>query len=62
MEQTTSLDNSFFTKSTTFKDKDFEDFKDLEEKEGAGIVVKIIITLLVIVFIIGIVILVKSFL
>ena len=62
MEQTTSLDNSFFTKSTTFKDKDFEDFKDLEEKEGAGIVVKIIIALLVIVFIIGIVILVKSFL
>ena len=62
MEQTTSLDNSFFTKSTTFKDTDFEDFKDLEEKEGSGIIVKIIVALLIIVFVVGVVILVKSFL
>lgn len=61
MEKTTSLDNSFFTKSTSFKESDFEDFKDLEEKEGSGILIKIIISLLVIVFIIGVVILVKSF-
>lgn len=61
MEKTTSLDNSFFTKSTSFKDTDFEEFKDLEEKEGTGIVIKIIIALLVLVFILGVVILVKSF-
>ncbi|MBE6148336.1 MAG: hypothetical protein E7167_02440 [Firmicutes bacterium] len=61
MEQTTSLDNSFFTKNTSFKQSDFEDFKDIEEKEGSGIVIKIIIALLVIIFIIGVIILVKSF-
>lgn len=62
IEQTTSLDNSFFTKSNSFKKTDFEDFKDLEEKEGSSIITKIIIGLLLIVFILGIVILVKSFL
>lgn len=61
IEKTTSLDNSFFTKSTNFKESDFEDFKDLEEKEGSGIFVKVIIALLVIAFIVGLVILVKSF-
>jgi len=62
MEQTTSLDNSFFTKSNSFKKSDFEDFKELEEKEGAGIFTKIIIGLLALVFIAGVIILVKSFL
>lgn len=61
MEATTSLDNSFFTKSNSFKESDFEDFKDIEDKEGSGIVIKIIIALLVIVFIVGVIILVKSF-
>jgi len=61
IEHTTSLDNSFFTKSNSFKETDFEDFKDIEEKEGTGIVIKIIIALLVVVFLVGVVILVKSF-
>ncbi|MBQ6841554.1 MAG: hypothetical protein IJO63_05545 [Bacilli bacterium] len=61
IEKTTSLDNSFFTKSTQFKESDFEDFKDLEEKEGSGIFIKVIIALLVVAFVVGLVILVKSF-
>ena len=61
IEATTSLDNSFFTKSNTFKKNDFEDFKDIEDGEGSGIIVKLIIALLIVVFIVGVVILVKSF-
>lgn len=63
-EKTTSLDNSFFTTSTTFNKHDFEDedFEDLKEKSGSGIVNKIIIIFLSIVFIAGLIILIKSFL
>ena len=60
IESTTSLDNSFFTKSNSFKKTDFEDFRDIEEKEGS-IIIKIIIFLLIAVFIAGVVILIKSF-
>ena len=59
MENTTSSDDAFFTKSGAFKKSDFEDFKDIESK-GVSTVVKIIIGLLIIVFIIGLVFLVKS--
>ena len=52
------VDTSFFTKSSKFKDSDFDDFKDVESSGGG--VVKTIIAILVIIFIIGIVILVKS--
>ena len=59
IEETTSLDNSFFTKSNNFKKSDFEDFKDIEGKE-TGIIAKIFISFLILAFIIGMVILVKS--
>lgn len=56
-EKTTSLDKSFFTKSTNFKKEDFEDIEDGK----SSIFVKIIIALLIIAFIAGAIILVKSF-
>lgn len=59
-EKTTSLDKSFFTKSTNFKKEDFEDFSDIEDGKSS-IFVKIIIALLIIAFIAGAIILVKSF-
>lgn len=61
IEHTTSQDSSFFTRQDQFKKSDFEDFEDLE-KEGSGIFVKVIIALLAIVFVAGVIILVKSFL
>lgn len=59
MEETTSLDKSFFTKSNSFKKTDFEDFKDIEEKSNP--IFKVVIILLVVAFIIGIIILIKSY-
>lgn len=59
-EKTTSLDKSFFTKSTNFKKEDFEDFSDIEDGKSS-VFVKIIIALLIIAFIAGAIILVKSF-
>ena len=57
-----SLDNSFFTKSNAIKKKDFEDYEELdEEEESSNTFVKVFIILLLIVFIVGIIILVKSF-
>lgn len=57
----TSMDTSFFTKSSTFEGKDFEeDFEDVDEKPS--IFVKLVIVLLIIVFVVGAIILVKSFL
>ncbi len=60
-ENTTSLDKSFYTKSTKFDKDDFDDFADIEDGKSS-IFVKIIIFLLIVAFIAGIVILVKSFL
>ncbi|MGN1378970.1 MAG: hypothetical protein ACI4XR_01050 [Bacilli bacterium] len=57
----TSMDTSFFTKSTKFNKEDFEDFADIEDGKSS-IFVKIIILLLIIAFIAGAIILVKSFL
>ena len=62
MEETTStsaLDKSFFTKTNTFKDTDFDDFDDL--KQNSNPFVKIIIAILVIIFMVGIIFLIKSF-
>lgn len=59
MEETSSLDNSFFTKSNNFKKSDFEDFEELSDSKNNPIM-KIIILILLIVFIVGVVILVKS--
>lgn len=61
MAKTTAMDSSFFTKSDHLRGKDFEDFKDIEES-GSGVFIKILIALLIVVFIIGIAILVKTFL
>ena len=59
MEETTSLDNSFFTKSNNFKKSDFEDYKEIDSEKSSPIT-KIIIIILLIIFIIGVLILVKS--
>ena len=61
MEENTSLDNTFFTKENSFKKSDFEDYQELEE-ETTGPIIKIAIIVLLIVFIVGVVILVKSLL
>lgn len=61
MEQSTSLDKSFFTKSSTFKKRDFEDYEDFSDVEkDSKPIFKILIAILVIAFIAGIIILVKS--
>lgn len=60
-EVKTTMENSFFTKSTKFNKEDFEDFTDIEDGKSS-IFVKIIILLLIIAFIAGAIILVKSFL
>lgn len=61
MEDTTSFEDSFFTKENDFKKSDFEDYREIEE-EKTGPIIKIAIIILLIVFIIGVVILVKSLL
>ena len=58
MEDTTSFEDSFFTKENDFKKSDFEDYREIEE-EKTGPIIKIAIIILLIVFIIGVVILVK---
>jgi len=60
IEATTSHDTSFFTKTNSFKEKDFEDFEDLEEEGASKVVVRIIISILFLIFAAGIVILVKT--
>ena len=59
-EKENTIDTSFFTKSSKFKDSDFDDFKDVDGSNNTGI--KIVIGILVIIFIIGIVVLVNSLL
>lgn len=56
-----SIDESFYT-SNLFKKKDFEDEDDFVEENKFGIGIKILIILLVIIFIVGIIIAIKSFL
>ena len=61
IEETTSFEDSFFTKENSFKKSDFEDYQEIEE-EKTGPIIKIAIIILLIVFVIGVVILVKSLL
>lgn len=59
---TTSLDNTFFTKTNSFKKEDFEEYEDFSDVEKpTSIFVKLIIVILVLIFIAGVVILVKQF-
>ena len=60
-EVKSSMDTSFFTKSTKFSKDDFDDFSDINDNK-TSIFVKIIIFLLIIAFVAGAIILVKSFL
>ena len=59
MEETTNIDNSFFTKESHFKKSDFEDFKDLDD-EKTNPIIKIVILVLLVIFIVGVIILVTS--
>ena len=61
IEDTTSFDNTFFTKENNFKKTDFEDYQELDE-EKTGPIIKGAIIILLIVFIIGVIVLVKSLL
>lgn len=61
MSSATAMDSSFFTKQDKLKNKDFEDFRDIEDS-SSGAFVKVLIALLIVVFILGIVILVKTLL
>lgn len=58
-----AIDDSFYTKSTDFKKKDFEEYEEFEDVDKpTSPIVKIIIIILIIIFLVGIGILVKSFL
>ncbi len=59
MEETTKVDNSFFTKESHFKKSDFEDDKDSDD-EKSNPIIKIVIIILLVIFIIGVIILVSS--
>lgn len=57
----TKIINSFYTSSDALKEKDFEDIDDFAKSiESNSIFIKIVIALVVIVFIIGIVLIIKS--
>ena len=57
-----SLDNTFFTKTNSFKKEDFEEYEDFKDvNKSPSVFVKIIIVMLILVFIAGVVILVKQF-
>ncbi len=59
--ESTKMINSFYTSSNAIKQKDFEDIEDFtKEIESNNGFIKVIITLIILVFIIGIVILVKT--
>ena len=57
----TNMVNSFYTSSNVLKDKDFEDIDDFSKSiESNNIFIKVIIALIVIIFIIGVAIVIKS--
>lgn len=60
-EEKPGLDNSFYTKNI-FKKKDFENEEDFVENEKLGIWVKVLIVIVVICFLIGLFLFLKSFL
>ena len=55
-----TLDNSFYT-SDLFKKKDFEDENDFVEDDKVGLGIKILIVLVIIVFLVGLFLFIKSF-
>ena len=55
-----TLDNSFYT-SDLFKKKDFEDENDFVEDDKVGLGIKILIILVIIVFLVGLFLFIKSF-
>ncbi|MBE6161701.1 MAG: hypothetical protein E7158_05750 [Firmicutes bacterium] len=56
------LKNSFYTTSNVFTESDFDDFNDLKnEMKGTRIVIKILITLIVIIFVVGAIILLNNY-
>ena len=59
-ENIQNLDNSFYTSSLNFSKDDFEDFNDVEESGGRGIVAKIGIILLIL-CILGVLLLIANF-
>ena len=59
-ENIQNLDNSFYTISLNFSKDDFEDFNDVEESGGRGIVAKIGIILLIL-CILGVLLLIANF-
>ena len=59
-EEKEEFDNSFYTDSMTFKQKDFDDFQDIKEDlESNKIMIRVLIILIVLAFIAGVVILVN---
>ncbi len=60
-EITNTIDNSFYTKNI-FKKKDFENEDDFVENEKLGIGIKILIGLVIICFVVGLFLFLKSFL
>ncbi len=55
-----TLDNSFYT-NDLFKKKDFEDENDFVEDDKVGLGIKILIVLVIIVFLVGLFLFIKSF-
>ncbi len=59
----TNIDTKeLFTEKNSFKSKDFDEKEDDEETEKSNVFIKIIILILTVIFIVGIVVLIKSFL
>lgn len=57
----TKMINSFYTSSNALKNKDFEDIDDFsKEVESNGIFLKIIIAIIIIIFIIGVALIIKT--
>lgn len=57
-----NLKNSFYTTSNIFTESDFDDFNDLKnEMKGTRIIIRILITLIIIVFIVGAVLLLNNY-
>jgi len=57
----TQMINSFYTSSNALKNKDFEDIEDFQKSvESSNIFVKIIISIIVLVFIVGVILIIKT--
>ncbi len=57
----TKMINSFYTSSNAIKEKDFEDIDDFSKSiESNNIFVKVIIAIIVVIFVVGVILLIKS--